>query len=50
MSHNMFPKNSWVVTCPYKWLEQNNEVRRLDGNEPEYIREFTWVEREIEND
>ena len=44
MCHSMFPKDKWVVKCPYKWLEQNNKERVRDGERPKFIEEFSWVE------
>ena len=49
MSHYMFPNNQWIVTCPYKWLKQNNKDRVEEGEEPESIEEFSWVESEVSN-
>ena len=49
MCHYMFPKDKWVVKCPYKWLEQNNKERAEDGNELEFIEEFSWVESEVQD-
>ena len=46
MYHHMFPEDRWVVKCPYKWLEQNNKERVSDGEEPEFIEEFRWVENQ----
>ena len=49
MSHYMFPNQQWIVTCPYKWLKQNNKHRVEEGEEPESIEEFSWVESEVSN-
>ena len=49
MSHYMFPNHKWIVTCPYKWLKQNNKDRVEEGEEPESIEEFSWVESEVSN-
>ena len=47
MSHYMFPNQQWIVTCPYKWLKQNNKDRVEEGEEAESIEEFSWIESEV---